>query len=89
VFAQPPAPAAIPIGLLYKRIASETGGVVVPTSAGDNLTSTFRRVLGEFRASYVLYFTPRGVERSGVHTLDVRIRRGGVEVRARRGYVWR
>jgi VWFA-related protein len=74
---------------LYDRLARETGGVVVYPRADDDLSSTFRRVLSEFRASYVLYFTPRDVERAGVHALDVRIKRPGVEVRARRSYVWR
>ena len=56
---------------------------------GDNLTSTFRRVLEQFRTSYVLYFTPKGVDRQGTHTLEVRVKGAKVEVRARRGYVWR
>jgi hypothetical protein len=42
----------------------------------------------DFRSSYVLYFTPKGVERAGVHTLDVRVKRNGAEVRARRSYAW-
>jgi len=29
--------------------------------------------------------TPRGVERNGTHTLEVRVKRPGVDVRARRG----
>ena len=55
----------------------------------DDVTSTFRRVLEQFRTSYVLYFTPKGVERQGSHTLDVRVKNAKVEVRARRGYIWR
>jgi hypothetical protein len=46
-------------------------------------------VLSEFRASYVLYFAPRGVEPAGIHSLEVRVRQPGVDVRSRRGYVWR
>jgi VWFA-related protein len=88
VFAPPPASTAVTIGRLYDQIATETGGVVVATVAGDNLSSTFKRVLDEFRATYVLYFTPRGVDRAGSHTLDVRVKRDGVDVHARRGYVW-
>jgi VWFA-related protein len=66
-------------------LARETGGIVV--TSGGNLTSTFRRALEEFRSSYVLHFTPTGVERGGFHELDVRVARGGnLEVRARRGY---
>jgi VWFA-related protein len=88
-FVRPPDQGPITIARMYDRLANETGGSVVPTRAEDNLGVTFRRILGEFRASYVLYFTPRGVEPTGVHTLDVRVKRAGVDVRARRGYVWR
>jgi len=77
------------VGALSDRIAVETGGMVAPLKPGENLTSKFRRMLQEFRSSYVLYFTPRGVERSGAHTLEVRVKRPGVDVRARRGYVWK
>ena len=74
---------------LYDRLANETGGLVVYTHADDDLSSTFRRVLSEFRSSYVLYFAPKGVEPAGVHTLDVRVNRPGSDVRARRSYAWR
>ena len=71
------------------RLASETGGMVTTVKSGENLTAKFRRMVQDFRSSYVLYFSPRGVERTGPHTLEVRVKRPGVEVRARRGYIWR
>ena len=74
---------------LSDRLATETGGMVTTVKTGENLTSKFRRMVQDFRSSYVLFFTPSGVERVGPHTLDVRVKRPGVEVRARRGYVWR
>ena len=77
------------VGTLSERLAAETGGFVTVVDQGENLTTKFRRVLDQFRSSYVLYFTPRGVDRSGAHTLEVRVKRPGVDVRARRGYVWR
>jgi VWFA-related protein len=77
------------IGGLADQIASNTGGFVVAFAPGDNLSSTFRRVLEQFRASYVLYFTPRGVERVGSHSLEVRVKGAKVEVCARSGYVWK
>jgi VWFA-related protein len=80
---------SLTVGNLAEQIASDTGGFVVGVTPGDNLSSTFRRVLELFRTSYVLYFTPRGVERKGTHTLEVRVKDAKVEVRARRGYVWR
>jgi Ca-activated chloride channel homolog len=72
---------------LAERIAAETGGIVSPVGRGENLPTRFRRMLQEFRTSYVLYYTPTGVERAGVHTLDVRVKRPNVTVRARRSYV--
>jgi Ca-activated chloride channel family protein len=81
--------ASATVATVSERIARETGGMVTVVQPGESLTSKFRRMLQEFRSSYVLYFTPTGVERAGVHTLEVRVKRSGVEVRARRGYVWR
>jgi len=88
-FARAPGRPAITIGRMYDQLARETGGLVVPTTAGEKLASTFRRALADFRASYVLYFTPQGVALSGSHTIDVRVKQGGTDVRARRGYIWK
>jgi VWFA-related protein len=74
---------------IYSQLAMETGGVVVRMLPGENLATTFRRVLDEFRSSYVLHFAPKGVVPGGQHTLDVRVKRSGVDVRARKSYVWR
>ena len=87
-YVRPPLTAPLTVGRLYDQLADETGGVVLTIAAGDDLGSSFRRVLDDFRASYVLYFSPAGVRGGGLHTLDVRVKRGGVEVRARRAYVW-
>ena len=77
------------VSALSERIAGETGGLVTSVRVGENLTSKFRQMVQAFRSSYVLYFTPKGVERGGAHTLEVRVKRQGAEVRARRGYIWR
>ena len=82
-------PALATVDAFSRRIADETGGIVTAVRSGESLPSKFRRMIQDFRSSYVLYFTPRGVDRAGVHTLEVRVRRPGLEVRARRGYVWR
>jgi hypothetical protein len=74
---------------LAEQVASETGGFVATITPEEDVTSTFSRVLEQFRTSYVLYFTPKGVERQGSHTLEVRVKSAKVEVRARRGYIWR
>ena len=74
---------------IYALLAQDTGGVVFTIAPGGNLGSTFRRALDEFRSSYVLHFAPKGVDERGVHRLEVRVKRTGVDVRARREYVWR
>jgi VWFA-related protein len=77
------------VGDLADQVAGETGGFVAAVAPGDNITSTFRRVLEQFRTSYVLFFTPTGVDRQGAHTIEVRVKRANVEIRSRRGYFWR
>jgi VWFA-related protein len=74
---------------LAEQVTGETGGFVATITPEEDVTATFRRVLEEFRTSYVLYFTPSGVEKQGSHTLEVRVRNAKVDVRARRGYIWR
>jgi VWFA-related protein len=88
-FARAPGQPPITVGRMYDQLARETGGVVVQATAGENLASTFRRTLADFRASYVLYFTPQNVALSGSHTIDVRVKQDGTDVRARRGYIWK
>ena len=88
VYARSPLAVPMTVGQLSDQLANDTGGVVLTIATGDDLGSSFRRVLDDFRASYVLYFSPRGVRGGGLHTLDVRVKRDGVDVRARRGYVW-
>lgn len=85
----PPSPTEVAQRRLYAQLARETGGIVDSLGPSDNLSSAFRRMLGEFRTSYVLHFVPRGVAPSGFHTMDVHVTRPGAEVRARRGYTWK
>ena len=74
---------------LAQQVAGDTGGFVVAMNPGENVTSAFRQVLEQFRTSYVLYFTPQGVDPQGAHTLEVRVKRPNVEVRSRRSYAGR
>lgn len=71
---------------LLAALARETGGSVLPVGGQVDLGAAFRRVLGDFRTTYVLYYTPRGVNAGGYHTLEVRTTREGAQVQARRGY---
>lgn len=82
-------PTVLPQGPLHdllSRLARETGGRIIPLGSSDDLSATFRRVLAEFRAAYVLYFTPSNVDRRGYHTIDVRVKRRDAIIQARRGY---
>jgi Ca-activated chloride channel family protein len=68
-----------------KRIAEETGGGYFELEKSDALSSTFTRVAQELRSQYLLAFTPENFD-GKVHKLDVRVKRPGVVVRARRSY---
>lgn len=72
---------------LYAEIAAETGGTVVSLLPTETLGGSLRRALDEFRSSYTLTYVPEGVARDGAHAIDVKVRRPGVDVRARKGYV--
>jgi VWFA-related protein len=74
-----------PLHEFLRNVAGDTGGSLLPVTGGD-LTATFRSVLSDFRSTYVLYYTPRGVEREGYHAIDVKMNRENARVRARRGY---
>jgi hypothetical protein len=64
--------------------AHATGGAVHRTNQpAAALASTVR----DFRTSYVLHYTPRGVPLPGWHDLRVQVKRGGsFTIRARKGY---
>ena len=67
-----------------------SGKVTVVTGAsphGQGQETSFTQIVADFRASYVLRYTPKGVDRGGWHTLAVRVTRpGAFNVRARAGY---
>ena len=68
-----------------RRIAEETGGGYFELEKSDALSSTFTQVAQELRSQYLLAFVPENLD-SKVHKLDVRVKRPGVTVRARRSY---
>ena len=79
--ARPPGPDP-----LLSALAAETGGSVLPVGGSTDLSEAFRRVLNDFRSAYVLYYNARGVDRDGYHAIDVKVKREGAIVQARRGY---
>jgi VWFA-related protein len=72
---------------VLEDLASATGGAVIELDGGGDLGATFRDLLDRFRSRYQLAYTPRGVAEGGYHRLEVRVRRGGMRVQARPGYV--
>ena len=67
-------------------VAEATGGEVLVESSED-LRDAFRRIVQDFRNRYILAYTPEGVDAGGFHGLDVRVKRRGLNVKARPGYI--
>lgn len=70
-----------------EELARVTGGEVLRARAGADLRAALGRILRDFRSRYVLAYTPTGVQSGGFHRLDVRVKRRGLTVQARPGYV--
>ncbi len=69
-----------------RRIAEETGGGSFELQKTDELAPTFTRVAQELRSQYLMAFAPEALD-GKVHKLEVRAKRPGVTVRARRSYL--
>jgi Ca-activated chloride channel family protein len=68
------------------RLTEQTGGGFYELRATDEMNSTFTRIATELHWQYVLGFTPQVLD-GKVHTLDVRVKRRHMTVRARKSYV--
>jgi Mg-chelatase subunit ChlD len=69
-----------------RAVALNTGGEVIELKKKDGLSLAFLTALENFRTSYVLRYSPTGVEPTGWHDVAVSVRSKGYTVRARRGY---
>jgi Ca-activated chloride channel family protein len=69
-----------------RRLAEETGGGYFELERSTDLAPTFTRVAQELHSQYVIGFTPLNLD-GRVHRLDVRVKKSGMTVRARRSYV--
>jgi hypothetical protein len=73
---------------LLRELTDGTGGSLIDVASTADLRAAFRTVLDEFRARYLVSYTPTGVAAHGWHTLDVTVKtRRGVRVTARPGYL--
>jgi Ca-activated chloride channel family protein len=70
------------------EVARATGGRVFEASTERDLRARFLDVLEDIRARYVLRYVPRGVDASGWHAVEVRLKKGKGDVLSRPGY-WR
>jgi Ca-activated chloride channel homolog len=70
---------------LLRRVVETTGGSSFSSGSGPEIEAAFRQVLQAVNARYVLAYEPTGV-RAGRHRIDLKVRRSGVDVRARREY---
>ena len=68
-----------------RHFLATSGGRHVAIESTRNLETTFAEFLGEFRKRYVLGYEPTNTT-PGWHRLDIKVRRNGVDVRARPGY---
>ncbi|MGH9410830.1 MAG: VWA domain-containing protein [Vicinamibacterales bacterium] len=69
-----------------KGLAAETGGGYFELRNTDDLGATFTRVAEELHSQYVLGFTPETPD-GKVHKLDVRVKKAGMTVQARKSYL--
>ena len=71
-----------------KSLAHRTGGGAFELADSAALNPTFSRVLEELHRQYALGFKAESLDGT-MHTIDVRIKRTGVTVRARKSYLAR
>jgi len=74
---------------LFGDLASITGGATLALDSDfANLPKTFLQILERVRQRYLVAFTPSS-DAPGWHELDVRVKKNGARVVARRGYMRR
>lgn len=66
-------------------IAGETGGGYFELRSSAELSSTFAKVADELRRQYLIGFEPQKLD-GKMHKIEVRIKKGGMKVRARKEY---
>lgn len=69
-----------------RTLADETGGGYFELRRTADLGSTFTRVADELHRQYVMAFTATNLD-GKLHKIEVRVKRPGMTVRARRSYV--
>lgn len=68
-------------------LTDATGGHMLRVASSAELRGAFQKILADFRSRYLLAYSPAGVPLGGFHRLDVRVKRRGLAVKARPGYI--
>lgn len=68
-----------------RLLADESGGGYYEMDATGDLSATFARIAEELHRQYWMAFAPQKLD-SRIHEIEVKVRRRGVEVRARKSY---
>ncbi len=68
-----------------RLLADESGGGYYEMDATGDLSATFARIAEELHRQYWMAFAPARLD-SRIHEIEVKVRRRGVEVRARKSY---
>lgn len=72
---------------VLKELAERTGGTYIRTSSGEGMRDAFQRIAGELGVQYTLAYEPTNLKMDGKwRTIEVRIRRPGLQIRTRKGY---
>jgi VWFA-related protein len=82
-YTQPPAVKSLRIA------AEESGGEMHPPGRFNDALDAFKRVVDDFRQSYVLRYTFRGGKREGLHVIAVTLKKADAQrytIRAKKGY---
>jgi Ca-activated chloride channel family protein len=69
-----------------KKLAEDTGGGFFLLKKTTELSETFTRIAQELHSQYVLGFSPETMD-GKIHKLDVRVKKAGMNTRARKTYV--
>lgn len=71
---------------ILRDITSQSGGNLLQVTAKD-LEASFVKILDEFRQRYLLSYTLAGAPKPGWHRIEVRLKKRGLNVKARTGYL--
>ena len=74
-------------GGFLKRISSETGGQYFSPGKVGDLIKVFAAISEELKNHYLLAYTPKRAPDGTFRKIELRVKREGVEVRVRKGYV--